>query len=93
MCVCLFSVRLVFSAAHKRKSIAGIPTKSKLTRRNSTKLTKLPVRMKDVGKSKDNFILIACCILIYVHDIHFPFKIANAKIISLKFTWLTFQSR
>ncbi|CAF4414152.1 unnamed protein product [Rotaria socialis] len=41
----------VFTAAHKRKSIAGIPMKSKLSRRNSTKLTKLPVRMKDVGKS------------------------------------------
>ncbi|CAF3808214.1 unnamed protein product [Rotaria magnacalcarata] len=41
----------VFSAAHKRKSTVGIPMKSKLSRRNSTRLTKLPVRMRDVGKS------------------------------------------
>ncbi|CAF5137209.1 unnamed protein product, partial [Rotaria sp. Silwood1] len=39
-------------AANKRKSIAGFTVKSKLNRRNSGKLTKLPVRMKEAGKSK-----------------------------------------
>ncbi|CAF3405487.1 unnamed protein product [Rotaria sp. Silwood1] len=38
-------------AANKRKSIAGFTVKSKLNRRNSGKLTKLPVRMKEAGKS------------------------------------------
>lgn len=39
---------------NKRKSIAGFPMKSKLIRRNSNKLSKLPMRMKEAGKGKDD---------------------------------------
>ncbi|CAF3964235.1 unnamed protein product, partial [Rotaria sp. Silwood2] len=38
-------------AANKRRSVASCTVKSKLNRRNSIKLTKLPIRMKDTAKT------------------------------------------